>query len=176
MDIMGKVFANYRSVYIVRNGAEWVKSKMNFGSMYNKGYLRSRISYSWPTPWDLENDPYQSHWSAMSRFEKICWAWTRLNEYAIQSVKKNPRVRVFKFEDIFKSEKRSEYLSDLVEFSTEIVDKSRIIKPDLTKMLGNKIHPSSGSFPDWLDWPDKYKKQFGEICGKLMVQLDYKLP
>ncbi len=103
IDVLKDVYEQHRVVYIIRDGRDWVQSKMNFGTMYNKGRIRRVVSRTWPTAFEFEHDPYHSKWATMSRFERICWAWTRLNEYTLDTIRGNPYARVFRFEDIFKS-------------------------------------------------------------------------
>jgi hypothetical protein len=170
LDVLEDVFSTHRGVYILRNGVDWVRSKMNFGKIYDKGPLRSLVSYNWLTPSDLENDPYQARWDQMTRFEKVCWAWATLNKYAIKAVRENPHAILVKFEDIFRSEDRVKNLTRMVEFTTEISPGSRISSHLLSELLQNKIHPSSGDFPAWRDWSPVQKAQFQAHCGNLMDQ------
>jgi hypothetical protein len=109
----------------------------------------------------------------MSRFEKICWAWVRLNEYALGTIEENPNARAFRFEDIFKSRDRYQHLATLVDFATDLPGIEPVPSQALDGWLDRKIHGSSGEFPAWPNWSAQQKEQFIQICGPLMESLDY---
>lgn len=175
LDILSEVFEHHRIVYIVRDGRGWVQSKMNWGQMYNKSTIRGVFAHTWPTALEMESDPYRSKWNSMSRFERICWAWTRLNRYALDTVRENPNARVFRFEDIFKSENRYQHLAELVNFATDMPGVDPVPAEALDGWLDRRIHKSSGDFPAWSEWSTQQKQQFIEICGPLMEELGYEL-
>jgi hypothetical protein len=173
IDVLKSVYENHRVVYIIRDGRDWVRSKMNFGKIYAKGKLRGIVSHTWPTALEIENDSYRSKWNSISRFERICWAWSRLNKYALKTVQENPNARVFRFEDIFKSENRYQHLAELVNFATDMPGVDPVPAEALDGWLDRKIHKSSGDFPAWPEWSTQQKQQFTEICGPLMEELGY---
>src|SRR5258705_6636560 len=40
LDVIPYVFKNYRTIYIVRDGRDWVRSMMNWGEVYGNGGIR----------------------------------------------------------------------------------------------------------------------------------------
>jgi hypothetical protein len=175
LDITPQVFREHRAVYVVRDGRDWIRSHMNWGEFYGKTGIRKIISHNWPAASDLSNDPYMDKWDSLSRFEQLCWAWTRLNEYALDTVSKNPNVRVFQFEKIFMGEQRYQVLDELLAFAASLpgIDPLRIGSPK--GWLERKIHQSSEGFPAWENWTDDQKRQFKYLCGPLMEKLGYKI-
>jgi hypothetical protein len=173
VDILPDVFVHHRVVYIIRDGRSWVRSKMNWGEMYGKGKLRSVFAHTWPTASEIAGDPYADQWHTMSRFERICWAWTKLNGYALDIVRENPNARVFRFEDIFESDNRYQYLTELVNFATDIPGVDPVPAKVLDGWLDRKVHKSSGAFPAWGGWSCGQQETFVSICGSLMKQLGY---
>lgn len=173
IDVLEDIYQQHRVVYIIRDGRDWVRSKMNFGNMYKKGKIRSIVSYNWLTAWDIEDDPYQSQWMTMSRFEKICWAWVRLNDYALATIPKGPNAKMFRFEDIFRSEDGYQHLSDLVQFATTFPDCEVIPTSSVDGWLDQQIHKSSRQFPAWSEWTIEQRRQFKEIAGPLMERVGY---
>lgn len=173
IDISKEVFEHHRIAYIVRDGQSWVRSKMNWGQMYNKSRIRGLLAHTWPTAAEIEGDPYAQEWPAMSRFEKICWAWARLNEYALSTLERNPGARVIRFEEIFESSNRYLHLADLVNFAAELPGVEPVPAEALEGWLDQKIHGSRGNFPAWSDWSPRQKQQFSQICGPLMEELRY---
>jgi hypothetical protein len=174
IDILPDVFAEHRVVYLVRDGRDWIRSMMNFTAavMYGKGWLRALISPDWPTAVDLKDEPFAYRWPSMSVFEKLCWAWARLNEYALNSVRENQEARAFYFEDVFTGKSQGKYLQELVTFATPFSD-IKLSIPDCSAYLGHKVHKSSARFPEWEDWSTHQKQHFHAICGPLMQHLGY---
>jgi len=173
IDVLKDVYEHHRVAYIIRDGRDWVQSWMNWGEMYSKGKIRSLVAHTWPTASEIEGDPYGAKWKAMSRFEKVCWAWARLNEYALRTIQENPNARIFRFEDIFKSENRYQHLEELVQFVTAFPDAGQIVTAPLDGWLDRQIHKSSPRFPSWEKWSAEQKQQFRAICGPLMEKLGY---
>jgi hypothetical protein len=173
LDVIPDVFKHHKEIYIVRDGRNWVRSMLNWGEFYWKTGIRKYISHKWPTASDIPGDLYAEKWHNLSRFEKLCWAWTKLNEYALETAGKNPHARVFHFEKIFLEEDRYEYLNDLVGFATSLpgIDPQYIGVTD--GWLEKKIHQSSEKFPGWEKWTAEQKRQFEQMCGPLMEKLGY---
>lgn len=175
LDVASSVFKNQRVVYIIRDGRDWVRSSINWGEIYGKKGLRKVYAHVWPSAKDFSDDPLAEDWDTLSRFEKLCWAWTRLNEYALNSLKQNPSARLFQFEKIFVGQERYQYLDELLRFATTLpsINFEEIRKP--TGWLERKIHQSSDNFPGWENWSHQQKSQFKDICGPLMTKLGYEL-
>jgi hypothetical protein len=172
LDVIPCVFKNYRTIYIVRDGRDWVRSMMNWGEVYGKRGVRSLFAHKWPTAKDIKNDQYANQWDDFSRFEQLCWAWSRLNEYALNTIPENPYARIYKFENIFVDENKYQNLDDLVSFAVSL--------PGITGRSGSingwleqKIHQSSSQFPGWEQWTKDRKRRFEEICGPQMEKLGY---
>jgi hypothetical protein len=93
----------------------------------------------------------------------------------LDTVQENPTARVFRFEDIFKSENRYQHLAELVNFATDMPRVDPVPAQALAGWLDRRIHKSSGDFPAWSEWSEQHKQQFVEICGPLMEELGYEL-
>jgi hypothetical protein len=173
--VIADVYENRNSIFLVRDGRSWVSSMINFSSitMYTQGKYRRLVSPPWPMAEEIKNDPYSDKWSKMNTFEKLWWAWSKFNQYALDTVKMNPNARVFRFEDIFESENRNQTLEDFVQFATSFdhIDPPSI--ESLNGWLNKKIHKSEGQSPDWDNWSLEDKQTFVEICGPLMEKLNY---
>ena len=175
LDVIPNVFKWHKEIYIVRDGREWVRSMLNWGEVYGKTGIRKHFSHKWPSADRIFNDPYAEKWKFLSQFEKLCWAWTNLNEYALETAKRNPNTRIFRFEEIFGGNERYAYLADLVAFAISLpgIDPGRIGAID--GWLERKIHQSSAKFPAWENWTLDQKCQFEQMCGPLMKKLGYTL-
>jgi len=173
LDVTPDVFKHHRAIYFVRDGRSWVRSMLNWGEVYGKEEIRNLFSHKWPTAQDVKNDEYADQWNVFSRFEQLCWAWSRLNGYALNAISKNPHARVFKFESIFMDKGGYQTLDDLVSFAVSLpgVDSGSLKQTD--GWLEQKVHQSSSKFPGWEEWTKDQSRQFERICGPLMEKLGY---
>jgi hypothetical protein len=173
LDITPDVFREHRVVYLIRDGRDWVRSHMNWGEFYGKKGIRKLISHNWPAASSLPGDVYADKWHRLSRFEQLCWAWTRLNEYALDTLSKNPHVRVFHFEEIFAGETRYDVLMETITFATSLPGVGSADVGNVKGRLEHRIHQSSEGFPAWENWTNEQKRQFEHICGPFMEKLGY---
>jgi len=172
IDVAADVFKTHRLIYIIRDGRNWIRSKMNRGVMYNRGLIRGLFAHRWPTGKDFPNDEVWNSWEELSRFERICWAWTILNRYALETINMNPSSKLFYFEDIFESQNNDQNLEELVNFSTSHMN-VRVLGESLTGKLEKRVNTSSGDFPDWEEWSGVDRRIFYRVCGSLMKDLGY---
>lgn len=175
LDVMPGAFKNHRTIYIVRDGRDWVRSMLNWGEVYGKrGLARQLIAHKWPTAVDFPDDPLTKQWNTASRFTKLCWAWAKLNEFSFNSVSQNQNAQLFHFEKIFFGEERYQYLNNLLGFAISFPGMNLQPIGATNGWLEKKIHQSSDGFPSWEKWTVEEKKQFEQICGPLMEKLGYK--
>jgi hypothetical protein len=178
IDVVKAAYEHHRVGYMIREGRDWVTSRMNFGQgggFYDKGRIKGLVAHTWPTASQIRGDPYGAKWGAMSRFEKLCWVWATFNEYAIRTVETNTSARVFRFEDVFEAKDRYEHLREMTGFLTTVPGHGSPAVGALDGWLDRKIHRSSGSFPPWPSWSKEQRRTFREICGPLMERLGYSL-
>jgi hypothetical protein len=178
IDVLKDVYRHHRVAYLIRDGRSWVRSFMDRGAkmlapMYAKGKIIGKVTHNWPTASDFEDDPYQLEWPTMSRFERLCWAWTRLNEYALKTILENPNARLFRFEDIFESVDQYEHLADLVQFTATFPEGEPFTSRSLDGRLDRQVNQSADRFPEWAQWSTEQKQRFQTICGPLMERLNY---
>jgi hypothetical protein len=182
IDVLKGVYEHHRVVYIIRDGHDWVQSWLNWGEMhgisggmYGKGRIGKIFGHNWPKASEIAADPCQQEWVSMSEFEKLCWAWFKLNAYAFDTVQENPNARVFRFEDIFQSKDRYQHLADLVQFVTTFPDIGSVSAGPLEGWLDSQVYKSAGRFPPKEKWSTEQKRQFRTMCGPLMEKLGYDL-
>ncbi len=173
LDIAPRAFSEHRAVYLVRDGRDWIRSHMNWGEVYGKRGLRKLISHKWPTPIAVEDDLYAEEWPRWSPFQRLCWAWSRLNAYALKSLSRNSRARLYRFEQVFSGDHRYQVLNELVDFATSLpgIDRKRLGRTD--GWLERKFHQSTGDFPGWSEWTIAQREHFRRVCGPLMTKLGY---
>ncbi len=172
IDLFPDVFEKYKVVYIVRDGRDWVRSKMNFGrGGYERSWLHQIITPSFPAGSKKLDDPYHERWHDLSTFQKLSWAWSNLNEFAIDKVSNTPDARMFRFEELFDADDRQNNMERVISFL--VPPKANLKLEKIPSWLGKKIHQSSGGFPHWKNWTRQQKEQYEEIAGPLMQDLGY---
>lgn len=173
LDVLPLAFRRQRAVFIVRDGRDWVRSKMNWGHMYQKRGWRARVSYNWPTALEFPDDPWRNRWAEMSRFARICWAWSKLNLFALDRLPQNPEARLFHFEALLGLETRRQTLAEMVSFVGDCAGILPVSPDFFNDMLALPTHQSQGTFPHWSAWDAGQRRQFAELCGPLMTRLGY---
>jgi len=174
IDLLPKVFDQHNILFVTRDGRDWVESWIKWGSMYNKSTIRKAIGHNWPKACEFDNDPYKNIWYQMSNFEKLCWAWSKLNSFALDCLKQNPNATLVRFEDIFESENGYENLKAAVDFATHFNDGTKLEYKPLDGWLENKVH-SSGKKSSSDNWTKQQKETFQRMCGPLMEELGYEM-
>lgn len=175
IDLLPLVFPVSRIIYIIRDPRFWIRSWMNKPfSYYSRSDYISWFKNGRLTPFNTNDDFYNNKWNKMNQFEKLCWAWSRENSYALECASKTDFVKVFRFEDLFDEKTRDEYFPQMLQFITNFPNGYRakwIYKPEL---VSQKIHATSGGkLPIWTEWSDEYIKLLDKHCRDLMERFNY---
>jgi hypothetical protein len=177
INVLDAVFQNYRAAYFIRDGRDWVVSQYNWGGLYTKdlflGKLKHVLGHKWLTAADFQNDPLFSDWEELTRFERICWAWATLNDFAVSDTLSNPRAALFKFEEIFSSKDKYSNLRKLLDFTLDLPRVNKVSWENLENILERPENQSAGSFPAWEQWTDSQQEFFDRVCGPLMKKAGY---
>lgn len=177
LDVLPLSFKTHKAIFIIRDPRSWVASHMNKKEFYHLSnphtWFKTRIS-----PRKVNDIKYLKIWKKMDRFEKLCWAWNYINNYAIGSIKKNPNAKLFFFEDLFISEKKVENMSRLINFILDLknvkISRPKKLNEIIKKSLSRKVNkPQSYNFPKWKKWTPEQAKTLYKICGPLMEKLEY---
>lgn len=169
------IWTNVRIIYVVRNGYDWITSHMNWGHWYNEKRLSSIIVRRLK-PSDFADDKLTKKWGHFDRFQKLCWAWEKINRLALESVKSTKNARLYRFEDIFQEHLDCSALEKLVEFGTSHFSPEHVLYELANQMMQTKVNANTGGkFSDKEGWTNSMHQLFYEICGDLMKQLKYPL-
>jgi hypothetical protein len=174
-------FKNCKIIHVVRDGRNFVRSsysKVIFPPRDGKpamlfmtpGDHRRRLQAV-----DFPDDPYHYRWKEMTRFERICWYWVKVNsiiEYSIKGDKNSIRV---KYEDIFSEDSGIETISNIIEF-LDLTDKMSFNKDEMKKFFEKKVnYTEKFLLPQWSEWTSQQRDFFIEIAGRKMEEYGYDL-
>jgi hypothetical protein len=167
------LFKHYRVVALVRDPRTWVASCINFGTYYGPRDFVSRLRFHRLDPKIAGDSHYAGLWSEMSAFERLCWTWRAVNERLLDFGESGANARVFRYEDLFLSEDRNDYLMSLMRFITNFSDR-RFPFAFSDGVLQQRRHASDRqAFSDWPHWTVDQARQMSTICGPLMTELGY---
>lgn len=175
LDLLEKVFCNFRSIYIIRDPRDWVRSYINLFGWYHYSdlnmHIRNRLSAK-----DFPADPWALSWRNFSQFEKLCWAWNKQNSFVLESVKNiNPKnFRLFRFEDIFNEKNGYQDFFELIDFVCSLDPKNLKTAPEMRADIGQKVHkPKKYFFPRWPEWTAVEAKILDKHCARTMERVGY---
>lgn len=170
--VIKKAVKNYKIVWVVRNGVDYLRSA------YSKhNIIRGQGSYFYDnndpvdriTAINLNDQQYMSIWNDLSRFEKVCWHWIKINQIIEQSAKDDSSILMVKFEDIFYGSKVG--LDKIIEFFGLNENQVKDIKQiKLNKKNTNEEYLLE---KDFSAWDSKKKDIFKRIAGDSMIKYGY---
>lgn len=172
-DLLPQAFPISNSIYIVRDPRTWIQSSLNFGHWYHKRDYIHLFGLGRLNPSMFANDKYKEEWNSFSTFQKLCWAWQKLVSFALERIEKEPRVKCYRYEDLFVSHKRYDTLQEMLAFMTRFPDGTSVNFRIPEGILSTVVHRSEKNFPAWPQWSASECQQVSEMCGPLMKQLGY---
>ena len=176
IDIIPLVFPNSKTVFIIRDGRNWVRSYLNIQAtiIYTKSDPLFYLPHARLSAKIVPNDPFTNRWNKFSVFQRICWLWRFQIEYAIKSIKKNPNATIVKYESLFESPNECESLSNLLKYLTKFPNNYQAEFKYNCELSGKHFHESKADrLQKWEKWPLNLVREFQEICGDLLLQQGY---
>jgi hypothetical protein len=175
IDIIPIVFPNSKTLFIIRDGRDWVRSASNgYFAPYSVGDPVQFFPGSRPSAKKCSNDPFKDQWDSFSRFQKLCWYWQKHLEHTLETLKKNSNAKIIKYEKLFDRSRHLEEMTNLLEYLTLFPDGTKSNYKYDGELQSTKFHESrKNTFPKWSDWSQTTTRQFQEICGDLMEQMNY---
>ncbi len=175
IDIIPKVFPNSKTVFIIRDGRDWVRSSCNgYFAPYSIGDPVRFFPGSRPSSKRCLGDPFRDRWDFFSRFQKLCWYWRKHALYALETLPKNSYSKMIKYEKLFDNSRHVEEMTELLEYLTCFPNGTKLSFKYNGELKTVKFHESrKNTFPKWKDWSQQQVVQFQEICGDVMKKLEY---
>ncbi|MCH4889588.1 sulfotransferase [Acidaminobacter sp. JC074] len=171
LGLLDEIYKDSRFIFIIRDPRTWIESAMNKTeySLYGPVELIFRnISLK---PSCFYDDPYKHCWHKLSKFEKYCWYYSKLNEFVLSDMAEKENFKVFKYEDIFLSNLRTHHFKELLDFASDF--ESGPVKTSYFPSLLNKKVDSKSNGDAWQSWDVKKAKILHKHCGDLMKKFGY---
>lgn len=176
LPIIASTFPNYKVIWIIRNGKDWVRSSF---SKYNEGNNEAYVFDKHEpidrlTAKDIANDSLGSNWDSLDRFEKVCWNWVAYNKIIEEFAINNNNLLQIKFEEIFNKEQKFTGINKIIDFldlrnNLKVNEKDFELQMNVKKNV-NETYLLSKNFQEW---DSLYQDKFIAICGETMEKYGY---
>jgi len=176
IDIIPLVFPNSKTVFIIRDGRNWVRSYLNIQAttIYTMSDPLFYLPHARLSAKIFPDDPFSHRWNKFSAFQRICWLWRFQTEYAIKTIKKNPNATIVKYESLFESSNEYESLNNFLKNLTKFSNNYQAEFQYNDELSGKRLHESKADrLQKWEKWPLNLVREFQEICGDLLLQQGY---
>ena len=173
IDIIPLVFPNSKTIFIIRDGRNWVRSYINIQStiIYSKTDPLYYVPHARLNAKMIPDDPFLYKWDKFSVFQRICWLWRSHIEYALKTIEINPNAQIMTYESLFED---SDSFKSFFKYLTKFPDNYQAEYQYNGELSGKLFHESTANrFSKWENWPLSLVNDFQEICGDLMCQQGY---
>ena len=173
-------FPDCRIVHVVRNGRDFVRSAYSktVRSATRRGAKALVMSEDDPrrrlAATDFPDDRFCDRWAQMSRFERLCWLWVKLDSLIRASIAGDTRrALTVKFEDVFNQASGYQAFWEVVEF-LGLKQRMSLTTGELHQLMGVKENRTENYLlPKWNEWSPQQMRQFQAIAGEHMALYGY---
>ncbi len=172
LGLLDEVYDDSRFVFIIRDPRDWIESalhKIEYSLYGPIEIFYRKISLQ---PSCIQDDPYREQWKQMSKFEKYCWFYNKLNENAISEMKDRENFQVFKYEDIFLSEHKKENFGAMLEFATDF-QSGQAMCDFKSELIDKKVDSKQSKARAWETWTPEQAQILMKHCGEIMKKYGY---
>ncbi|MGM0471587.1 MAG: sulfotransferase [Bacillota bacterium] len=174
LDLLDQLFLNSKFIFIIRDPREWVRSALNTFEYILYGPLDPSFFNLSIKASDFKDDPHYHRWSKMSKFEKYCWYYNKLNTFVFERMAERDNCKVIQHERMFGTQTRHQVFQELLSFATTYPDYCELEFDYRPKMLEQKVHSNANEgFPHWREWSDQQVEILKRHCGQWMERFDY---
>lgn len=172
LELLDDVYDDSRFVFIIRDPRDWITSALNKVEYSLYGPVEIFFRKISLQPSCIAGDAYANKWKNMSKFEKYCWFYNKLNQNVLEKMQNKENFRVFKYEDIFLSENKTEKFREMLDFATEFSDgkHSCDFKAEL---IDKKVDSKQSKAVSWKNWTNEQVRAMEEHCGVIMTSYGY---
>lgn len=165
--LLHKLFPKAKFIWIIRNGKDVVSSIHGRDWYWPEHKNDTELFNPNHRTWDnyrIEGDKVgqftTEEWNNMTRFEKNCWYWVYWNDL---------------IEDFFKSlPEEQKLMFKLEEFDQNIDNIQSFLNVEPEKIKTQKTNEAYYVIKKFVQWDEKQKESFNQICGPTMKKWDYR--
>ena len=171
VDIINEVIPSSKFIFIIRDPRDWVKSAMNTFEYILYGPLDFDFLNISIKAEDIEEDDFRDEWINMSKFEKYCWYYNKVNSYILDKLKGKANFRMYRHQDLFNNR---EVFYDMLKFASKFENGFKT-SFSYNKKLMKKVHSNANKdgFPGWKEWDKEMIKIFNRHCGEWMKKFNF---
>lgn len=166
-----RAFPRHRVAAIVRDPREWVRSIMNWGTLYGPRDWVGKLGLGRLTPAVTGDREAAARWRRMRRFERVCWAWGAINGAMADGIEQLEHGELFRYEDMF-LDPQGEAMEAFMRHITEWDDHRYAYALDSDVVRG-RLHASEDRFPAWREWSPAQARCLERHCAALMQRFGY---
>lgn len=175
LPLIRKNLMKYRIAIITRHPADWIRSAIQWESLYGKRDWVNILGRERLNPSMLGDKEHVLQWKNYEPFEKLCWAWAATYGTALENENEDKDTAVFKYEELFHPIHGKDKMNELLKHICSYDDKSFHYKMDELE-LKQRIHENKNtSFPPFEKWTDEMKATMLKHCASVMKKAGYDL-
>lgn len=165
------VFPNAKSIGIVRDPRDWVRSWLNYGALYENSDPVKLAGQDRLTPALVGDHDAAKNWNRLDPFAKLCWNWAFTNQAIYNYAQTSEASRVYRFEDLFDPAKPD--MDELVSFCATFEGQSYAATPQKLRDIPTANASKKRKQADWRKWTPQHAQTLDKYCGSLMRDLGY---
>lgn len=173
LDLLPDVFMRYRVGAIIRDPRSWLASAEKWKLWWHSDDLVTRLGLLRLRPHLVGDQAAAAGWEEMAAFDRMAWSWNTINGILTARALSDPRVSIFRFEDLFGLTRQSHEIRRFLDFITDFGD--RRYRYSLSLLMERpQVHASQGdSSAAWQRWDRESCVQVDRLCGSLMRRWGY---
>jgi len=174
LDLLSRIFPHCKFIYIIRDPRTWLRSALNTPEYVLYSPIDFRFFKASVRAIDFKEDPYYHRWDQMSKFEKYCWYYNKVNTFALSLMVGKDNFRIFRFEDLFQASDRVCEFKNMLDFATNFEHQQYPYRLK-EEMIEKKVHSRSkkGKLPHWREWEPGLAQIIVEHCSRWFREYDY---
>ena len=175
LDLIDEVFPNSKFIFIIRDPRDWVRSALNTYEYILYGPLDLDFLDISLKAKDIKEDEFHNKWNEMSKFEKYCWYYNKLNGFVFEKMKFKENFTVYRHEDLFSIDKRDNTFVNMLNFASKFEDGFSKKIDYKKRLMDNKIHSNSqnNNIPHWKNWDKERVRILYKHCRTWMKLFGY---
>lgn len=167
--VLQKAYPGSRLIGMIRDPRDWIDSWRRHQPRRHTKYWESWFPLGPLKPSQVGDHEWADAWESFDQFGRLAWDWRAITTGLSRAEASGDPVRVFKFEELFKSGQNGK-IEELVDYAT-FDGKYKVGSLDgFTSSVRNASH---GHKIKWQDWTSEQVRLVDGMCGDLMRQYGY---